>query len=273
MSCSSRISRIIPTALPLTWDSIPTDIQPLLTPTLPFDQQKRHMSESQSPKDLNENGLPNSPVQERPSNLPATSPFKIFLWTSPRSDCPPPRTWDERYNYGPSKQRFEDRHHAVSKYSTQQRNASSDISTPAPPAELASRQGTLPRVSSSPTFTTSPEKTRWMMVPTSVHIRHSRQNKSLLHDKADDTKTHRQRYSHVVRTDALVPSHAQSTDCDGTPPPKHKRQPRLTDEQEIDWATYFRSQPLPTSAKWSRPEATVHSLDGIWTSVGKTINS
>lgn len=276
MSCSARISRIIPTALPLTLESIPSDFQSLPPPATPFANATLIRNENTNGSQIlgspNEWRSPISPVLEIPSRLPPTSSLRILSWKGQRFNFRTSITSNERYTCQASQQRCKDPRSAKSRHSTQKRNGFAGIASPTPPSGRCPQQHPLTGSNSAPASTSSLDKSRWMMVATSVHMRHDGQNEQLLPARTDDNKTRRHRYSHVVRTDALVPSRAQETDSYSSEPCANQRQPWLTENHEIDWAQYFMTQPLPTSAEWSRLEATVHSVDWFWTGSAKVLS-
>lgn len=268
MSCSSRISRIVPTALPLTWEGIPADLQPLPTPLYPSSDallmQHGDIGGKRKPAVTDKGRLPGSPMPGIPLILSPRSPRNVMSRKSPQSHCPPPITKHRGNPSQPNQTRSEDVYNAISKSSTQKQDQVSGLWSP---GGHHAPSDALPRVNSSPAFTTSPDKTRWMMVATNVHRRHSRQNES------DNAKTHSRKYSHIVRTDALTPNpsvHAERESSSQTP--TYQRQPWLTGDNDIDWAAYFKTQPLPMSATWSRKESTLHHVDGTWTQAARIIS-
>jgi hypothetical protein len=269
MACSSRISRIIPTGLPLTWESIPADFQPFAQPLLPFNDTalkgNGHSNWSVSPKDTSRRCSPTSLIPDFPTIIPPTPTLKTFSLESPRPRSSLPTSKQEGYRYDASKERSENRHNAISNHSMHDRHVSLDYSRHISAVDCSPRQDLLPRLRSSPVFTTSPDTTRWVTDTANVRRGHSRQHEPTPSDSTGTTKTHRHRYSHVVRTDALAPSPAPRKDCKAHHPSADPGQPWLTENHEIDWATYFRFQPLPTSPKWSRVEATCPNVEGPWT--------
>jgi hypothetical protein len=270
MACSSRISRIIPIGLPLTWESTPADFQPFPQILLPFNDAalkgNGHFNWSVSPKDTSRRFSPASPIPDFPTIMPPTTPtLKTISLESPRPRSSLPTTKQEGHRYDTSMERCENRHNAISNHSMHGRHVSLSYSRHISAVECSPRQDLLPRLRSPPALPTSPDTTWWMTDTTNARRGRSRQHEPTPSDSSGTTKTHRHRYSHVVRTDALAPSPAPRKDCKAHHPSTDPAQPWLTENHEIDWATYFRFQPLPTSPKWSRVEATFHNVEGPWT--------
>jgi hypothetical protein len=272
MSCSSRISRILPAALPLTWHEIPADFQPPATHPVPITDDlllNGHQDMRRSPFGLNEPAPASPTAQDVPPIVSPSSPLQTLSWRSLRSEFSPQKREHERYLYEASQERPESHGHAISPSSTQKRNLAFQISSPAPFVDPYCHEDTLVSVCSSPPFNSRADTTRWTVVAAAMHGRQSHQSQSAPSGNRADAETHHHRYSHVVRTDALTPSSTQQSVCGSFPTSSYQRQPWLTDNNEIDWATYFRIQPLPMSATSSRLEATVHHVDGMWSGAAR----
>jgi hypothetical protein len=245
MTCSSRISRIIPRGLPLTWESIPADFQPIPQPLLAFNDAtlKRNGDANWSliAKGASRRCSPTTLIPDFPTIIPPTPTLKNFSLESPRPRSSLPTTKHERHRYDASKERSENSHNAISSRSMRERHVSPGYSRHTPAVEYSHQQDMPPHMSSSHAFTTGPDKTRWTPDATSLRRRHSRLDEPTPPNSTYDTATHHHRYDHVVRTDVLAPCPAPRKDCKAYQPSADPRQPWLTDNHEIDWATYFRS--------------------------------
>jgi hypothetical protein len=275
MSCSSRISRILPAALPLTWENYPADIEPLLplsisvTDALP--RRNRQPNERQRYTAVEERRPASPCISEALSTLPPATSSKTMS-INPLSTSLPPKTKDEQNMFESSQHSCEDCYHPVSKPLMEERNVSLGLSRLGPSTEHRPHQGMLKRVCSSPPFATHQDTSPWMTVATCVHRRHSQQNELLSPRRREDSKKYQHRYSHVVRTNALAPRPARNKDCHSIGQPPYQRQPWLNEQNEIDWASYFSVQPLPTAAKWSTLEATVDTVDGTWNPAARILS-
>jgi hypothetical protein len=266
MTCSSRISRIVPTSLPLTIEIIPRDFQNRLSPPLSHNEAivmpNKCQGGTMSPIALRNKRTPTSSMLDMASTFPPNPTFKMLSWERQRSYLPHHVSKHDRTWNATNSERLGDQCNAAGRDSM--RNPVSRQACPVLKVESSS-QGDKARSSPSPTFISAPDRTRWMMVATRVHKRNNEQYEDEPTVKEDKTETHDHRYSHVVRTDALAPSAAHIKDSVSLQATAHQKPPWLTDNHEIDWATYYKNQPIPSSATWSRLEATVQSVEETWT--------
>ncbi|KAF7506417.1 hypothetical protein GJ744_011771 [Endocarpon pusillum] len=206
MTCSSRISRIIPTALPLTLEHIPADFQFLRSPsdrvTLMSNEYKDDIQE------LQHTGRPPSPsypIPELPSILPPVTPMKFPSWRSAQSSSPSPITEHEGSTHEANQNRSGHRGSAISKASTKKVHVSTRISSLAPSLGICAEQDPWTRIDSSSALTGRLDEPYMEIITTSVQKRHGRQNQPLPPQSKDGSGFNRRRYSHVVRTEALAP--------------------------------------------------------------------
>jgi hypothetical protein len=276
MACSSRISRIIPTTFSFTLDSLPADFSPFPSPSPAFTNamlvEDAYRKGTRNPGDVKNQRPPSSPMPETPLILSPISPVKKHSQEGEPFESRAPTMKHTRPNHEARQESSKDHRSAPSQNSLQKRNDSSTASSLTSPVRRRAPQDALKRNESSPTLTTSQDRLRRMVAATRVRRRHSRQDEHFPPDSRDDINSHSHRYNHIVRTDALAPNHAQRSGCDTSQPPTSQRQSWLKDNREIDWARYFRSQPLPNAARWSRLGATVHHVDGAWTGSVRLVN-
>ena len=269
MTCTSRISRIIPTTFSYTLDSLPAEISPFFSPspaltnaTLIEDADRKA---TRTPGDLKTQRPPSSPTQKTPLILSPISPVRQHFWEVGPFESRATTMEHERGTHEARHGSFQDHRSTPSQHSVQKRDDCRGVSSLTSPVRCDAQQDGRKHIDSPPTFTTSQGKMRRTMAATRLHKHHHRQDEQYPPGNNVDVKSHNHRYNHVVRTDALAPDPAPRTACNTFPPSTSQRQSWLKDNREIDWARYFSSQPLPTAAGWSRMGATVHHVDGAWT--------
>jgi hypothetical protein len=269
MTCTSRISRIIPTIFPYTLDSLPAEFSPFLSPSPAFTNallnEDADRKATQIPSDFRTPLAPSSPRQETPLIQSPISPVGQHSW---RGEPVESQATTRKYEWGTDEAchgSFQDHRITPSQDSVQKRDDYQGASSLTFSVRCDAQQDGWKQIGSSPTLTTSHGKMRRMMAATRLRKRHNRQDEQFSSGKNVDIRSHNNRYNHVVRTDALAPDPAPRTACNTFKPSTSQRQPWLKDNREIDWTGYFSSQPLPAVAGWSRLGATVHHVDGAWT--------
>lgn len=206
MTCSSRISRIIPTALPLTLEHIPADFQFLRSPSdraiLTWNEYK---DDIQEPQHTGRPPSPSYPIPELPSILPPITPIKLPSWGNAQTRSPSPKTENESSTHQASQNRSGHHGSAISKASTKKVHVSARISSLAPSLGICAEQDPWTRIDSSSALTGRPDEPHMEIITTSVQKRHGRPKQPLPPKIKDDGGVNRRRYSHVVRTEALAP--------------------------------------------------------------------
>lgn len=241
MACSARISCIVPGAPPLILDHIPEDLEPHQQSQLPSSDiivRNKRIDRAKNRQDPRDNRPRSLQMTEIPPVLIPGPPMHMASRRRLRPKSPPPTK-----EFQPS------------------RDPAPLFASPPHLRKPKFHRDNLTRPCSSPEVITSPDTTRWTKVATRVHRRHSQQDKTCLPGGATTTD-HIHRYRHVVQTDALAPGITPNGDHDSRERSRHQQPPWLRDNDVIDWATYFKTQPLPTSTTWSRSEATVDMLMG-----------
>lgn len=265
MKCSSRISRIIPESLPLTWDGTHGDFESTLTPRIPS-----------STSTLPDNGVPQqgppSPVKVAGSQTASPRMCKELSGFGPIPPQPVSSghcrqayagSSGARYRYCPADHahcRSSESRGSVREHPMEKRSISFRHPSPTSP-QAHSGQESLVHSRSPAGLPTSQKRMSWMTVATRVHRRYTQQNEQALANSS--AMRHRRKFSHIVRTDALAPGSTQRSSIDAGNQTPYQPPPWITEKNEIDWATYFQSQPLPTSATWSRLQSTVDNVDGM----------
>ena len=207
MTCSSRISCIIPTALPLTLEHIPADFQFLRSPSdSAILMWNEYIDDIQKPQYANRLPSPSYPIPELPSLLPPITPIKFPSQRSARTSSPSPTTEHESSSQEAGQNRSGDDGSVISKSSTKKVHVSARISSLAPSLGLCAEQDPWTRVDSSSTLTGRLDEPRMKINTTSVQKHHGRQNQPLPPRSKDGSGFNRRAYTHVVRTEALAPS-------------------------------------------------------------------
>jgi hypothetical protein len=267
MSCSSRISRIIPGAIPLAWDDIPPEFQSP-PPPAPFSEGMLIRTERRKHRpilvDIPDERSPSPRMPEVLSILPPTSPLKIISRKSPQSASSSKYEREDLLRCKSHQGRPDGLETGSSGKPPRRRSRSSNSASPSSVLDTEYPRDTLARVCSSPPFTKDTGQSQWMTVATSIHRRHTSQDLPVQSPNTTFTKIHSSRYSHVVQTDALAPNSNSQPENQLSQKPRYPSQPWVKENNEIDWAIFFRTQPLPNSATWSRLDATVQNIDETW---------
>ena len=243
MNCSSRISRILPEAPPLSWDRIP------VSPT------SRKSSTSMGGIGFSTKGRLRRKQQKCVKKLSEPRSTTGFINISFSFT---PSLWSDRPNLckasspRPVGNRLGEEKPLPALPSNNQTEGSSigwHQSQPARSTSAPAFESIISPPWSPPEYSAEPEPSAWSGMAGRVHQRQSHRREQSLSNVNN--------FSHIMSSSEFMLSPVSPLSAGS-----HRQRPTRNDD--IDWASFFENKPLPSSAGWSRSASNIVTLDAKW---------